>query len=390
MSEPTAAGRAVVPPALWTVGAATTVVVLAFSMLNPVLAVRLSQAGQPATLIGLFAALPFVAVALCVPAMPRVFERLGVARAYRLGIALEALGTLGYALTDDPIAWCALAAVGGVGAAAVWTGTEAMIAHHAPPERRGRLTGLYQTALGAAIAAGPLLPGLVAPWTDSAQALTWIAVGLLTAALAATLGPAVGTLRAWSSQSAAADRRLLPALRAVPALVWIAFVGGVFEAGLGSITTAHGAQLGLTLAVAASIAGAAGIGSFVLQLPAGWLADHLAPARLFGAAAVVLAAGSLAFAGSSAWPPAIWGSAFVWGAVGGTLYTLTMIRVAHRFADRSAMAGTAAVITGYTVGGGVGPLVSGAVLDTLGVAGQAAWLTVLALSVLGVLRGTKL
>jgi MFS family permease len=389
-----AAGRGGVPPGVWTVGVATSVVVLAFAMLNPVLAVRLQQAGEPATLIGLFAALPFAGIALSVPAMPVVFERLGVATAYRLGLALEALGTLGYTLTDDPIAWCVLAAVGGIGAAAVWTGTEAIIAHHAPPQRRGRITGLYQTALGAAIALGPMLPGLVAPFTRSPQALTWIALVLLLVlllvALAATLGPAVGALRAWSAQSQAADRRLLPALRAVPALVWIAFVGGVFEAGLGSITTAYGAHLGLTLAVAASIAGAAGIGSFVLQLPAGWLADRLAPQRLFGGAAVVLAAGSVVFAAATAWPPALWGSAFVWGAVGGTLYTLTMIRVAHRFADRSAMAGTAAVITGYTLGGVVGPLVSGAVLEVSGVTGQAAWLTALALSVLVLLRRAQL
>jgi predicted MFS family arabinose efflux permease len=72
----------------------------------------------------------------------------------------------------------------------------------------------------------------------------------------------------------------------------------------------------------------------------------------------------------------------VWGAVGGALYTLSMIRVAHDFADTSALAGTSAMIAGYTAGGALGPLVSGWMLDHFGVGGQGWWLGALALSLL--------
>ena len=40
------------------------------------------------------------------------------------------------------------------------------------------------------------------------------------------------------------------------------------------------------------------------------------------------------------------------------------------------------MIAGYTVGGSVGPLVSGWAFDHVGVVGQGAWLTLLALSLL--------
>jgi fucose permease len=67
-----------------------------------------------------------------------------------------------------------------------------------------------------------------------------------------------------------------------------------------------------------------------------------------------------------------------------------MIRVAHEFADASPVAGTAAMITGYTAGGALAPWASGAVLDTAGAAGQAAWLALLATSVVAVaLRVTR-
>jgi hypothetical protein len=44
--------------------------------------------------------------------------------------------------------------------------------------------------------------------------------------------------------------------------------------------------------------------------------------------------------------------------------------------------GTAAMITGYTLGGALGPLVSGAALQWLGAGGLSAWLTLLSVAVL--------
>ncbi|MDL2338729.1 MAG: MFS transporter [Pseudomonadota bacterium] len=363
--------------ALLRVACATTLMVMSFSMLQPVLAVRLQAAGVSASAIGVLAMLPFMTVALMVPLMPQVFARLGVATAYRVGMSLEALATLGYAFTEHYALWCLLAVVGGIGAAAVWNGTEALIAHNAPPDRRGRFTGLYQSALGGAMAVGPFLPGLLR-W--SPHALTVFAATLMLASLAVTFGRGVSALQA--GHEGALPAGLWATICSVPGLVTIAFAGGVFEAGLGSITTAYGSQSGLSLAAATSLAGALGLGSFALQYPCGWLSDHVSPRTVFGLAGVLLLSASAAFATATAWPPVLWICAFVWGAVGGALYTLTMIRVAHQFAASSAIAGTAAMITGYTVGGAVGPSFSGVMIDHFGAHGQAAWLSVLAVVVL--------
>lgn len=365
------------PSPLVRLALATIVVVGAFGMLNPVLAIRLQNAGESPAAIGLFVMLPFAGVALMVPLMPRVFAAVGLVPAYRLGLALEAVATLGYAFSEHYLLWCALAAIGGLGAAAVWNGTEALIAFNAPPERRGRFTGLYQTGLGAAIAVGPFLPGLL-PW--SVDGLTLLAVALLVAGVAVTGGRGVAALRA--GHPGAGSTSLLAAMRQAPVLVALAVAGGVFEAGLGSFTTALGAQAGLSLAAAASIAGAVGVGSLLLQYPSGWLADHLAPRWLFGGAGLLLLIGSLIFLRVPQWPAAWWLSAGLWGAIGGTMYTLLMIRVAHDFADSSPVTGTAAMITGYTLGGAAGPFVSGWVVAATGLVGQAVWLSLLALGVI--------
>lgn len=355
----------------------TALVVLSFSLLNPVLAVRLQTMGVSATAIGLFAMLPFASVVLLVPVVPRLFHHLGIGRAYRLGLGLEVLACAGYLLTEHYGLWCLLALISGIGSAAAWNATEALIAHNVAPSHRGRLTGLYQALLGAGLALGPLLPALLDLSPHQAKLLATLG---LAAALVLNLAPAVNRLRA--THEGAARTGLLSAIRWRPLLAWAALVGGVFEVGLSSVTTAYGSQLGLAMAAATSIAGALGMGSFLLQYPTGWLADHLDSQKLFAWAGLILLLSCLAFAQAPHWPPLLWLCAAVWGAVGGALYTLCMIRVAHDFAHTSAVAGTSAMIAGYTAGGALGPLVSGVVIDWTGARGQSWWLASLAASLL--------
>jgi predicted MFS family arabinose efflux permease len=167
-------------------------------------------------------------------------------------------------------------------------------------------------------------------------------------------------------------------MRTVPLLVLIAFSGGVFEAGLGSVSAANASASGLSLSGAASVAGAIGVGSFLCQLPAGLAADHFALRRVFTTAALLLLASSLAFSFTGVLPWLLWGAGLVWGGVGGALYTLTMVEVAHQFQGRATAGGAAAMITGYTAGATAGPVASGAALQYGGVPGLAGLLAALA------------
>ena len=379
----------------WWVAAATTLVVMSFGMFGPVLAVLLQQRGYGTAAVGAFAMIAFACVATIMPFMPRLVARFGLGRCYIVGMFMETAGTLGYCTTDSFAAWCAFAVLGGSGAATVWNCTESLLAQNAPPHQRGRVMGLYQTALGGALALGPFVPALLR-WP--AQTTLLVAAAVQMAALLVVLttgvwrhvgrkpghdvGPVAGR-HATNAEPGLHATSTLQAARSVPALVVIAFVGGAFEMGLGSVSAANGASAGLSLAQASSIVGTLGLGSFLLQLPAGLAADRLSPRAIFSVAGWLLLASALSFyvAGQYSW--LLWASAWLWGGVGGALYTLTMVRVAHDFNAASVAAGTAAMITGYTLGGALGPLVSGAVLQWAGAFGLALWLGLLALVVLG-------
>lgn len=360
---------------VWRFAVATTLIVLAFSMASPVLAVSLQQAGASTFAVGLFAMLPFLMIGVLIPVVPRLLSRWGVVRTYRAGVLLELAGVSLYVLSDHWLAWCLGSVVSGLGAAALWNATEALLAREAPPEQRGRVMGLYQTALGASLALGPFVPGLLG-W--GARPVLWAALAVvavccvLAAAIPsrATMEPPPGQAGMWE------------ALKAVPLLALIAFSGGVFEAGLGSVSAANASAGGLSLSGAASVAGAIGVGSFLCQFPAGLAADRFTLRSVFTAAAVLLLASSIAFAFSAQATWLLWAVGTVWGGVGGALYTLTMVEVAHQFEGRATAGGAAAMITGYTVGATVGPAASGGALDHGGIVGLAALLGVLACATL--------
>ena len=390
---------------VWLLAATTTLTVTSFAMLGPVLAVLLQQRGLGTAAIGAFAMIGFSCVAVLIPIMPRLFMRWGLGRCFTVGAVLEAVCTVGYVATDNFAVWCASAALGGAGGAAVWNATESLLAQHAPAAQRGRVMGLYQTALGAALAAGPLVPALLtwqAPTTLLVgAAIQFAALGvILLTGVARQIAPpdmagsSVAAIPKTPAHSAATGT--WAAMVGAPALVAIAFVGGVFEVGLNSISAANGADMGFSLAQATGIVGVLGLGSFLFQYPAGRAADKYPASKVFAAAGAVLFAATAAFMLGGQHLPVLWATALLWGGVGGALYTLCMVRVGHDFASTSAVtgttvagtsvtgsasAGTAAMISGYTLGGAVGPVVSGAALQYGGPLGLASWLGALALVV---------
>lgn len=361
---------------LWRLGSATTLIVMAFSMTVPVLAVLLQRAGHSTAAIGAFAMIPFLMVGLLIPVVPRLLARWGVVRTYRWGAALEMAGALGYAAGDGLLVWSISSVVSGAGAAALWNATEALLAREAPPDKRGRVMGLYQTSLGAALALGPFMPALL---SLPARPVLWL--GAVLVAVCCAIAMAV-PLHATSEPASHGPAGTWHALRTVPLLAFIAFSGGVFEAGLSAVSAAHASASGMSLGLAATVAGAIGVGSFLCQYPAGWAADHFRLPAIFRGAGLLLlvASAGVALAGQAPW--LLWVSGLVWGGVGGALYTLSMVQVAHVFAGRATAGGAAAMITGYTLGGTVGPLVSGAALQWAGVAGLAAALSAMALATL--------
>jgi len=342
---------------VWRYALATALNVVPYAILVPLVVVRLSEAGASAVAVGVYGLMPFAAVLAVTAVAPRLHAALGIASSYRLGLAATTLAVAATVFAGSYAALCLCNAVLGAGAALLWTGTEALIARNAPPGRVGRATGLYQAGLGTAFAAGPFVP--------PALGLDFAAAGGVAIGIAALAWVPVATLprRGGGVAPASPEPLSARAVRLVPGLALAAFAGGLFETGLGAAAPVQALALGWAEPDAAMLVGVIAVGSLLLQMPVGRLADRMPTDRLAAAALALLLAAGLGLLGARAVPGLLWALAFVWGAAGGALYTLSMIAVGREHRSDGTLGVTAAVVAAFTAGAVVGPLLAGLALD---------------------------
>jgi MFS family permease len=318
--------------------------------------VWLSQQGFLASTIGFFGMLPYIAILISLRSLSFFHQKLGVAYTVHLGLGLLLLSVLGIAIASHFLLLCKFALLLGLGSGLLWNTTEMVIAQNTPPSQLGRTTGLYQTILGASFAVGPFLPEL---FSLSFRAVTVAASGLTVLAFL----PMVG-LRNYSLPSVSSSTGGITSLKLLllaPALVMGALAGGLFENGLNVMLPLQALSFGKSEGVAIMIAGVIAIGSLLTQYPVGWLADRTSSQRLLVGSLITLLLVSvlLPLANSSV---VLFCLALVFGALGGGVYTLVMIRLGAEQREHVPVL-TPLMVGAYSLGAVVGPFLGGWALE---------------------------
>ena len=247
------------------------------------------------------------------------------------------------------------------------------VAEFSPPAQRGRWIGIFETMVGSTFVAGPSLLAWIGP--QSPEAL-WAAVALMLAGLIWSL--LIPALPQHDGHEAEVGwRGVWRALREHPVIMLAGFSGGFFESGLTAILPLYGLALGLGAAASALLVSSSGLGSAILMLPAGLLADRLGrhgPGGFWGDArqtrlqlmrsfAAITLAGSLLLPWVAERPALAWPVAFVWGGAGGCLYTLAMIDIGSRERGITLVNSTAVLVLSYTLGGVLAPALGAVALQ---------------------------
>jgi len=356
--------------------AATFLELTGLFLFGPLLLFTLKARGLDTAAVGAFAALQWLGLLMATPFAGSWVQRLGPRAALLASGAVPLLALAGMQLSTNLALWALLYAVAGMASALRWILAEATVAEQAPPQRRGRLMGAFAMMIGLTFMAGPALLSalLAAGW--STLAIGWVAVGLVGTALLALLPVnAAGRALALDAEPEAAAapptgwRGTWQALRATPLLMLSGLVGGFFEAGLAGVLPLYGLTAGFGVAVSALLVSASGLGSTLLPLPLGELADRLPRAAVRRAcfAAALLAAvllPAVPWLGTAAAPAAAL-LAGVCGGAGAGLYTLAMVDIGHRQQGVALVNSTSVLVLSYTCGGLLAPLLGGAVLQWL-------------------------
>jgi MFS family permease len=116
---------------------------------------------------------------------------------------------------------------------------------------------------------------------------------------------------------------------------------------------------------AAAAAGVATLvlGNTALQIPIGWLADHLPRRRMILICAVIAAVGSFVLPAVIASPVLLWPLLFVTGAFSYGVFTLALAELGDRYSGSLLLAGNAAFALMWGVGGLIGPPTVGAAMN---------------------------
>jgi DHA1 family multidrug resistance protein-like MFS transporter len=260
----------------------TFVLWLGASSILPLLPEFLRRHGGSDAIVGLVMGSYFVAALLCQYPAGRLADRIGRRPILLGGLALYAVGSIGFLASPAPTVDIALRALQGAGAGSAEVAALAMVSSAVTLDRRGRAFGsIYGAQLGG-MAIGPLVGSLVGIGSMDVLFVAAGAAGLV-ACLPAVVGTSVAGQDAAdvAAADAAPERTGLPALNrsligAVMAAAAFGLTIGVYESCwtlLLELRHAEDWQIGLSWTLFA-------VPFVVMARPGGWLADHLDRRRL--------------------------------------------------------------------------------------------------------------
>lgn len=327
----------------------------------PLLTVLMERDGVSSAMIGLNSAMPVLAVLVTSRFMPWIGRNIGLSPALFGGLAVIAAGILALAYFRSYGAWLALRFVIGMAAAVHWILSEAWINTLAPPERRGFYVGIYGTLILAGFALGPIILTLIP--IDGILPFALIAASVVAAGI-----PIYIQRDRLPKLDDRPQQANLTQFHVAPIVFLAAIVSGLSDGALWTLITVYGIDKGIGERGALHLLAALNIGTVLLQIPIGWLADRI------GAVSVLTLCGVIGLAGALLLPfvilgkPVIvlWALAFIWGAFLASLYTVGLIELGRRFEGAALADANGLFVSGYSLGGLIGPLAAGQAMDIAG------------------------
>ncbi|MER8822392.1 MFS transporter [Mesorhizobium sp. M0991] len=361
--------------------ATVSVFAIAQGLSYPLLSFILQRQGVSPAMIGLSAAMTPIGFIVSSPLVPALARRFGAGRTALICAALSALVLALIGWTQNVYLWFPLRFLIGAVTNPLYVLSEVWVIALAPPERRGRVLGIYSTIISAGFAAGPLCLLAVGTvgWPPFLVGIgAFLFCGACLASVLARLpkvdesGHRVSVLgfvpQAWLLLSAVV-------------------VAAGFEQAVLALLPVYGTHYGIAEARMSALLSVMIAGNIAMQVPLGLLAERLT-ARLVRFICVSVTVLGCVLLPVLIETPLIWPCVFIWGAVSYGIYTMSIIELGERFTGSALVAGNAAFSLMWGVGGIAVPPLAGSAMDVLGAGGLPMTLGAicLALAVVTVIR----
>ncbi len=335
------------------------VVNLVYGLTLPLLSLVLDADGISKTIIGLSIVAQASAGVVIAPFVPRLMMRVGPGRLMQLSTLLAAATLTALGLFQDVYAWFPLRFLLGASAAMLWSASEAVINDLTDDNWRGRIIGIYGSAGAAGFALGPLV--LVATGTQDLTPFMVTAGLVIIASL-----PLLWLHDDGHDSSQATKVSLRRIFRLVPHIMLLNLTYAAAIEAFIAFFPLFGIHIGLGEVRSLSLLTVFALGGVVLQLPLGWLADHVNRQRLLLSLVVLTMIGFVILPRFIAL--SISGPLFLFslGGVESMIYVMGVILLGQRFRGIE-LASASVLYTGmWAAGTMLGPAMVGAGMDLLG------------------------
>jgi MFS family permease len=332
--------------------AALTVQSLIFGLSMPLLALVLDAQGVNKTLNGLSAAAQSVAIFAVAPFVSRLIAIFGVARLMIIMTLLSIVFFMLLPVFPNIYAWFPLRFMIGLCGAVGWIAGEVWINQIVKDHTRGRVVALYSAALAGGMSAGPLVLALtgINGWTPYLIIAFLTLISAIPLLFAANISPSV--------EGHPSSGLTVFVFRAPTALL----LNAVFAATYMAIITflpIYAINLGLDQASSLYLLTVMAIGGLAMQLPIGWLADHMNRLLLVIFCILFIIVGLVVMPFVIA--VAVWNMVyiFLFGGVIASLYALALILLGERFKGADLASATTVFGVMWGLGSIIGPPLSG-------------------------------
>jgi MFS family permease len=325
---------------------------LTFSVCMPLLALILERRGTPDIIIGLNTAASPAGLLIFTVLMPRIVARLGTMRALYLGFILMIFSIVLFPVLDNVWFWFPLRFLMGIGIAIHWVVSETWINTLVDNRIRGRVMGIYVTALSAGSLVGILTLYFVgSEGTDPFFIIAAVmAVGVMPLVLARDLAPGIAVHESFG---------LLAAMRRAPTVMSAALTDGFVMGALFAFFLIYAQRMGFDESNALVMFIVLSVGNATLQYLVGMLADRFNKRALLIVFALLVAGGTALLPFAMADPMLLWPTLFLWGGIMGGIYTCGIALIGERFRRDELAAANASFIFTYEFGHLLGPSVAG-------------------------------
>ncbi len=339
--------------------ASMVVVNLVYGLTLPLLSLVLDAQGYSKTWIGLSIVAQASAGVVLAPFMSRIIIRFGAARSMQFATLLSAVMLMLLGLFQDAHVWFPLRFLLGASGAMLWSASETVINELAGDDWRGRIISLYGSAGAAGFALGPIILIL----TGTTGILPFVVTALFVIAASLPLFWLHNNAAAHHDETSTSLRRIF---KLVPHIMFLNFTYAATVEAFIAFFPLFGIHIGLGEARSLSLLTVFALGGVFLQLPLGWLADHMNRYKLLIVCIVLTIAGFILLPMIVTHPVGGPMFSFVLGGVEGMVYTLGIILLGQKFRGPE-LAAASVLFTGmWGAGTMFGPLMIGAGMDVFG------------------------